>query len=235
MANYKHHVCTNIEGLLRNMKGKKINFFENDKGGFMSDREVREEIAKLQALGHKLIPSADCEGFDPFGGGCPGHLIEEETDAEHKLPKKALTVKNPWAWLIAQGIKDIENRTWRTNFRGRVLIHAAAQMDHRHREMSLLFSREQWHELSVPNSDKMISGTFPMSEILCSVEIVDCVMDHPSVWAESGKTEEGKQIWNWVLANPQPEPNFAGLKIKGALSFWDFTQERIIGKEATNV
>ena len=38
---------------------------------------------------------------------------------------KAITIKQPWASLIAAGLKDIENRTWKTNFRGRVLIHAA--------------------------------------------------------------------------------------------------------------
>ena len=73
------HLSTSIEGLLRNMKGKKINFFEDDNGRVMSDKQARAEIAKLQALGHKLIPSADCEGFDPFGGGCPGHKISEDT------------------------------------------------------------------------------------------------------------------------------------------------------------
>ena len=35
---------------------------------------------------------------------------------------KVLTVKQPWASLIVHGIKDIENRSWKTNFRGRVLI-----------------------------------------------------------------------------------------------------------------
>lgn len=38
---------------------------------------------------------------------------------------KTITIKQPWAWLIASGIKDIENRTWPTKFRGRVLIHAS--------------------------------------------------------------------------------------------------------------
>ena len=38
---------------------------------------------------------------------------------------KAITIKQPWASLIVAGIKDIENRTWKTSFRGRVLIHAA--------------------------------------------------------------------------------------------------------------
>ena len=31
---------------------------------------------------------------------------------------KALTIKQPWASLIVHGIKDIENRTWRTDYRG---------------------------------------------------------------------------------------------------------------------
>ena len=69
-------MSTNIEGLLRNMKGKKINFMSDDNGNDLSDKDARKGIAELQKLGHKLIPSGDCEGFDPFGGGCPGHPIE---------------------------------------------------------------------------------------------------------------------------------------------------------------
>ena len=37
---------------------------------------------------------------------------------------KTISIKQPWASLIAHGIKDIENRSCRTNYRGRVLIHA---------------------------------------------------------------------------------------------------------------
>ena len=72
------HLSTNIEGLLRNMKGKKIKFLSDANDKPLSDKSARVEIAKLQALGHKLIPSGDCEGFDPFGGGCPGHIINHE-------------------------------------------------------------------------------------------------------------------------------------------------------------
>lgn len=72
------HMSTNIEGLLRNMKGKKINFIDDDEGNPMTDKEARIEIARIQALGHKLIPSTnECEGFDPFVGGCPGHPIDD--------------------------------------------------------------------------------------------------------------------------------------------------------------
>lgn len=42
---------------------------------------------------------------------------------------KALSIKQPWAWLIVNGIKDIENRTWNTKFRGRFLVHASKAID----------------------------------------------------------------------------------------------------------
>ena len=48
-----------------------------------------------------------------------------------------------------------------------------------------------------------------------SVEIVDCVVDYSSIWAEKG-------VYNWVLANPilysKPIEN-----VKGKLSFWDYS------------
>lgn len=41
---------------------------------------------------------------------------------------KALSIRQPWAWLIVNGHKDIENRSWSTRYRGPVLIHAAKGM-----------------------------------------------------------------------------------------------------------
>lgn len=42
---------------------------------------------------------------------------------------KALSIQQPWAWLIVNGYKRVENRTWRTDYRGPVLIHAGKKMD----------------------------------------------------------------------------------------------------------
>lgn len=42
---------------------------------------------------------------------------------------KALSIMQPWAWLIVNGHKDIENRDWRCHRRGRVLIHAGKKVD----------------------------------------------------------------------------------------------------------
>ena len=36
---------------------------------------------------------------------------------------KALTIKQPWAWLMAEGLKDVENRSWQTHYRGFLAIH----------------------------------------------------------------------------------------------------------------
>ena len=42
---------------------------------------------------------------------------------------KIISVRQPWAWLIVQGYKDVENRTWATGYRGHLLIHAGKKID----------------------------------------------------------------------------------------------------------
>jgi len=135
---------------------------------------------------------------------------------------KTLTVKQPFAYLIFNG-KDIENRTWPTKHRGRVLIHASAKRCN----FNEIFTDEQWIETGENNRVECILFTSPVSAIIGSVEIVDCVVNHPSVWAEKrdGRLNSAKQwiekpIYNWVLANPIlfPEP----IPAKGKLSLWDY-------------
>jgi hypothetical protein len=40
---------------------------------------------------------------------------------------KILSIRQPWAYLITQGYKNIENRGWPTNYRGQFLVHASSQ------------------------------------------------------------------------------------------------------------
>lgn len=42
---------------------------------------------------------------------------------------RCLSVQQPWAWLICVGGKTIENRTWKTDFRGTIAIHASTSKD----------------------------------------------------------------------------------------------------------
>lgn len=53
----------------------------------------------------------------------------DDGDAARPQPPRitrALTVRQPWAYSIASGLKDIENRTWQTSHRGWLAIHAAS-------------------------------------------------------------------------------------------------------------
>lgn len=135
---------------------------------------------------------------------------------------KALSVKNPWGYLIVLGIKDIENRSWRTNFRGTCYIHVSGQIYPFFKGNNLAFTVDQWAEInkkvdvSIPNEHEKF---FITSAVIGEVEIIDCVQNHPSTWAEKAAPGE-KPIWNWVLANPvlYDKPI---LEVKGKLGFWE--------------
>lgn len=124
---------------------------------------------------------------------------------------KAITIKQPWASLIATGLKDIENRSWKTNYRGRVLIHAAASPV---KERLAALNNKQLFDLMQRENWETEFENLPNGAIVGSVEIVDCVQNHSSKWAQEG-------FWHWVLANPVlfPEP-ITG--VKGKLSFWEY-------------
>jgi hypothetical protein len=122
---------------------------------------------------------------------------------------KACSIKQPWANLIAHGIKDIENRTWRTNFRGKILIHAPKKDD----SQSILFTEDQFYCMHYNGYYHNITDK-KTSAIIGTVEIVDCVKNHESIWAE-------KDCWNWVLKNPVLF-NDPILNVKGKLSLWEY-------------
>lgn len=42
---------------------------------------------------------------------------------------KALTIKEPWASLIINDYKKYEFRSWKTNYRGKILIHAGMSIE----------------------------------------------------------------------------------------------------------
>lgn len=127
---------------------------------------------------------------------------------------KAITIKQPWASLIVHGIKDIENRTWpcpRKYIGQRVFIHAAGSHG---RKFSIDLTDAQTKAAFATIAIETMFGNMPFGSIIGSVEIVDCSINHPSIWAEKG-------VYNWILANPilfnKPIEN-----VKGKLSFWEY-------------
>lgn len=113
---------------------------------------------------------------------------------------KALSVRQPWAWLIVNGHKDIENRTWRTDYRGPVLIHASKTYDD-----SIQGEHEVLNGVDVPESQ-----SFDFGGIVGVAEIVDCVSASPSPWF-SGP-------FGFVVKNGRPLPF---MQIRGQLGFFE--------------
>lgn len=103
---------------------------------------------------------------------------------------KALTIRQPWAWLVVNGYKDIENRIWATHHRGPLLIHAGSSTTDLHVDVKEYIERK--YGVKMPE-------TFDMGAIVGVVDIVDCVTSHPSPWYH-------KQGFGWVLAKPRRLP-----------------------------
>lgn len=87
---------------------------------------------------------------------------------------KALSILQPWAWLIANGHKDIENRVWSTRFRGRFLVHAGKRWG-AEQDDDLAWVREQFPHIALPES-------FDLGGIVGVATVTDCVQDHDSPW-----------------------------------------------------
>ena len=71
---------------------------------------------------------------------------------------KAITIKQPWATLIREGLKEYEFRSWNTNYRGELLIHAGQGIDKQ--------DLEKFKDLNLE---------YPKSRVVALVELVDCI------------------------------------------------------------
>jgi ASCH domain. len=125
------------------------------------------------------------------------------------LPIKAISIMQPWAWLIVNGHKDIENRDWPTKYRGPVAIHAGKKMD----DSALTSVVRGFHPVSgrrVEYDRSFRQGT-ETGGIVGVAEIVDCVDQSESEWFV------GKH--GFIIRNARPVPF---IPVKGALSFFDW-------------
>ncbi len=126
---------------------------------------------------------------------------------------KALSIRQPWAWLIAKGYKDIENRTWRLNHPScaknvpmRIYIHASK---HRDNKESLGFIYKIFGA-DIPHQVFELSPKF-YGAIIGEVDIIGCVSESKSPWFIGP--------YGFILANPvlydKPIP------YKGQLGFFE--------------
>ena len=125
---------------------------------------------------------------------------------------KALSIRQPWASLIVEGRKNIENRSWPTKFRGRIYIHASLRFD----KDALAFLKDK--DLMLNGDSETVFYKLPRGSIIGEVSIIDCVAFHPSPWF-SGP-------FGFVLSNPVKFDSF--IPCKGQLNFFE---PKILGNE----
>lgn len=106
---------------------------------------------------------------------------------------KALSIRQPWAWLIAAGYKDIENRGWSTDRRGRIYIHASQRFDSGSLKRAPL-NREGFLDERALSVIEELAHSWRHSAIIGEVDIVDCVTYSNSPWF-TGR-------YGFVLTNP---------------------------------
>ncbi len=125
---------------------------------------------------------------------------------------KVLTIKQPFASLIADGYKEFEFRTWRTKFRGDFYIHAGYGIDKE--------AMERFKHLNLE---------YPTGQIIAKVNLTDCIkvdeefkeilkQKDPVVY-HGTITDEGKPLYGFKMENLEKiEP----INAKGKLSFWNY-------------
>lgn len=113
---------------------------------------------------------------------------------------KVLSVRPEWSWAIFYAGKIVENRSWATRHRGRLLIHASLRPDRAARPFMAALGIE-------------VPAAVPRGVVLGSVVLVDVVDDADSPWAELGQK-------HWLLEDPQPWPE--PVTAKGDLGLWDW-------------
>jgi hypothetical protein len=91
---------------------------------------------------------------------------------------RALSIRQPWSWLIVHGFKNIENRTWITHHRGPFHVHASSSLfgTIAERERIRVWVRRRFG-ITVPEDDEL-----PIGGIVGKANIVDVVSKHRSAW-----------------------------------------------------
>lgn len=76
------------------------------------------------------------------------------------IPEIGLSLRQPWAWLVATGLKDVENRVWQTTRRGPFLVHASSGMTPREYYAAQGFVRLADPSIVLPHPDVLRRGGF---------------------------------------------------------------------------
>lgn len=125
---------------------------------------------------------------------------------------KVITIKQPWATLIAEGYKEYEFRTWKTKYRGEILIHAGKGIDKK--------AMEKFKHLNLE---------YPSGCIIAKVNLTDCIEineDERKMLKEKNSLvyshvidDKNWEGYGFKLENVQ---KIKPIEVNGKLSLWNY-------------
>lgn len=137
---------------------------------------------------------------------------------------KVLTIKEPFATLIKEQIKGIETRSWKTNYRGEIYIHASKSP----------IEKKVYERKELMDICKNLK--FNQGHIICKGNLVDCIYMTEEFINELKKSNKTEYIcghyevgrYAWVIKDIELiEPILA----KGKLGIWNYDENNILDEK----
>lgn len=118
---------------------------------------------------------------------------------------KALSIRQPYANLIASGRKTLEIRSWKTAYRGPFTVCSSARPE------------KGW-----------VFGENDLGKQICAVELVDVIpwTRELSESAYVNPAEWWAGHWAWVLRDPRPVER---IRVKGRLNWFELPEPALLG------
>ena len=114
---------------------------------------------------------------------------------------KAITIKQPFATLIAEGLKEYEFRTWKTKYRGDILIHAGKGIDKA--------AMKRFAHLNL---------NYPLGCFVAKATITDCIEEND----EMRKYLRKKDSWHGYGFKIENVEKIEPVLANGKLGLWEY-------------
>ena len=124
---------------------------------------------------------------------------------------KVLTIKQPWAQLIIEGDKEYEFRSWKTNYRGDILIHAGKSIDKE------AIKRFECYNLEYPTGSIIAKAT--MSDCIEVTEKFRCDRKDENELVYRGIQDRN---WNGFGFKMENVEEIEPIEINGQLGLWNY-------------
>ena len=128
---------------------------------------------------------------------------------------KVITIKQPYATLIKEGLKEYEFRTWKTKYRGDILIHAGKGIDE--------YAMKKFEHLNLE---------YPKGCIIAKATITDCILVDDNFRKDLKVKNDlvyfnvtHNNEWNGYAFKLENIEEVEPIKINGKLSLWDYKEK----------